>query len=325
MHRSIALLAVVVFAVACGAVRDTPEPGPRLVVFQDGSLPDAREVVSPGVLGIRAALEGGELKIAVADTGGDPSLAIDLARETAADDGVVAAAVAPFTSLPPEAYSALLAADLAVLSLSQYDPRPAPQVPWRAFVGSTEAQATAAAAWLLDRGARPCLPRDDPPWSQVLPGIGDDGCDATVWTGPATEVPSVPPDTVLFLGDRARTQAFLQAWWPDRPRTVAVCGCADLTTSAEPRAQRFAHIYQATTGLDPGPYAAEGYDLGRFLAAQPPSRASIAAAVEGLEAYRGAAGHYAWGRGGVLKEPSVRIYLATALRWREVHGTARKG
>jgi hypothetical protein len=143
------------------------------------------------------------------------------------------------------------------------------------------------------------------------------GCAGIVFGGSASAAATLRGETMapLVLTDQARTQGYLGAASPDG-RTFGVCGCLDLTTSAAPTIQAFVHDYQEATGLDPGPYAAEGFDTGALLlGAIGATRQDAAAAIEALSEYDGVAGTYRWDASGALTEPFVRRYVAERVRW----------
>ncbi len=359
------VLLVAVVATAC-----RPEAAPeatvaRVVVFQDGSSPDARAIVSPGVLGLQAGL-GGILGMEVLEVGGSAPAAITAeATASASDPSVVAAVIAPFTAMPDEAVDALRSGGVSVLSLSSFTPVPRGRgAPWRSFVASipTDAGALAARADALRRpGTALCVggtddgawsaslaaalarrtPRLPPPGptpravvlrgspSEVAAAIGRAReCGVLVWVGTADgavalrrALDTASHGPILFLADRARTPGFLQAAGPIAAgaRLVGACACADVSTAGDPAADRFLHDYQAATGLDPGPFAAEGWDIGRFVARivgiRGPSRAEVAAAVEASSRAPGVGGAYTWNRSGALTDPRVRSYRSVGWRW----------
>ena len=360
MRRSILALAFVVVTASCGggAAQDEPgAPGPRVAVFQDGTFPDARSLVSPAVLGVQLALGQADLaqgvSIMVVETGPDGERATAAAGMVAADPTVVGAVVAPFTRMPADATAALLAAGLPVLSLSELAEAPAHDAgaPWRRLVPPLAIQAGALAdvADSLRHNGPACLAGEGTGWSEGLraevarriPGppsilVGGpadragavaaaSGCRVAVWTGSAQGASAFRAgigrtDGVrLVLADSARTAGFLEAGGPRLAGIDGACSCVDLSTSAEQDAQRFLHDYQAATGLDAGPFAAEGFDAGSLLAsalrrAGGPG-AGVGAAIASLAGAEGLGGPYRWDPQGDLAPPSVRIYRATGYRW----------
>jgi hypothetical protein len=308
--------------------------GDTVVAIQDGSVLDARSIVSPAVIALGLALEGSDLSMSVQDTNGDDARALAIAGAVAADEQVVAAVVAPFTRLPADARDELLRSGVPVLSLSQLvGPPDGGGAPFRSLVGSVRREAIALVG--LSGRHRVCLATDDTDASAVLAGavrraaaqrlrrvsLGQtDGCASLIWTGSelavGAVVGSVGP-TTLVLGDAARTDAVVRRPGGVHGRILAACPCADLSTSAGPAAQLFVHDYQEATGLDVGPYAVEGFDAGRILRSrleQKPGRESAAAAVQGLAAFHGVAADYRWVDGS-LELPEVRSYRAVGVRW----------
>jgi hypothetical protein len=106
--------------------------------------------------------------------------------------------------------------------------------------------------------------------------------------------------------------------------TVAVSGCADVSTAADVETLRFVHDVQAATGLDPGSCAAEGYDAGALLVRLASAQATGVAtgAITDLLRYEGLTSRYAWTPAGHLVTPQVRMYEATGVRWIEIAGAA---
>jgi hypothetical protein len=101
--------------------------------------------------------------------------------------------------------------------------------------------------------------------------------------------------------------------------TIVTCPCADVTTSADPGAQRFVHDYQAATGLEPGPYAAEGWDAAGILLGLieggARTRGTVGAALARVHGAPGVAGGYRFGSDGSVDGGRVPTYRARGLRW----------
>jgi ABC-type branched-subunit amino acid transport system substrate-binding protein len=354
------VLCAAVVATACQPRGAAEGPVPRIVVFQDGSLPDARDVVSPGVLGLQAGL-GGVLSLEIVEAGGPASAVTAGAEAAAADPSVVAAVVAPFTAVPEAAVAALRRAGVPVLSLSSSQPVPRRAgPPWRSLVAtiSQDAAALARAADAPGAGGDLCVAgAEEGAWSASLAAVvvrrstrhgGDSSrtatlpgspaevaaaavrraCGVLVWTGDAGGAATVwralaaaPDPPTLLVADRARTMGLLDALGPvaASAHLSGVCACADLATARAPEAQRFLHDVQAATGLDPGPFAAEGWDAGRALSAivreGSSSRAGVAAALATRSTMQGVAGPYSWTRSGALATPAPRAYRAVGWRW----------
>jgi hypothetical protein len=306
MRLRIILTAALVAPLLTGCT-PTSERGPRVLVFQNGSEPDSRAVITPAVLGLSLALEGSGTAVRLVGAG----------YEHLADDpGVVAAVVAPLTQLTPQAEDALARANLPVYSLSWLDDGGfAPS--WLRLVDPLGAQVEHLAGVARRAGDRACATGDEAPGSQELlaaltqvmalqPGVATD-CDVVVWTGTATGAAALRgrmgAAIQLVLADRARTDGYLEAVWPHGAGTWAVCSCVDLSTSSDPQAQSFIHDYQEFTGLDAGPWAAEGFDVGHM--------------VLGNGTAETLGGPYDWDARGVPQTPLVRIYRATGARWLE--------
>ena len=304
-----------------------------MVAIQDGSVPDARSIVSPAVLALALALEGTGLSMVVDDTQGDGARAVAIAEAVAADQRVVAVVVAPFTRLPTEARDGLLRSGVPILSLSELvGPPDRRGAPFLTFVGSVRREAEALVG--LAGAHRVCLAGDGSPPSAVLAAavrraapraprrVSLDaiaGCASLIWTGSEPAVDALIGAirrTALVLGDAGRTDAAIRRTGGVDDPIVAACPCADVSTSARPAAQRFVHDYQAATGLDAGPYAVEGFDAGRILRSRlgGADRAVAASVIGGLAAFRGLAADYRW-VGGSLQHPAVRSYRAVGVRW----------
>jgi hypothetical protein len=312
-----------------------PAPAvPEVVAIQDGSVPDARSIVSPAVLALGLALEGAGLSMVALDTEGDDARAVAIAEAVASDRRVVAVVVAPFTRLPEEGRDGLLRSGVPVLSLSELVGPPNRRgLPFLTLVGSVRREGEALVG--LAGGRRVCLAGDGsrpstvlaaavrraatrPPRRVSLDSVA--GCGSLIWTGSEPAVDAFVDTigrTALVLGDAGRTDAVVRRAGGVHHRIVAACPCADVSTSARPAAQRFVHDYQAATGLDAGPYAVEGFDAGRILRSRlgaAAGRAVAASRLGGLSAFHGLAADYRW-VGGSLQQPGVRSYRAVGVRW----------
>jgi hypothetical protein len=313
-----------------------------VLVVQDGSVPDAREVVSPAVLAAEMALEERGLRAVIADTGGREDEAVRIARESVADPSVVGVIVAPFTRLPAEARDALTAAGLGIASLSSIDAAPEGGAAWRRLVPSVEAEALALLRTVP--GDTPCVASEPTAASRALADAvraqgGDDvrllagppavaasgvvsaSCSGVMWTGSATGAvalrDALAAPVLITLGAAARTTAYLETGWPAGEGTIGVCGCADLATSADPAAQSFVHAYQSATGLDPGPYAVEGADAVALLVGTGAdlTRHAVAERLATTRRWDGQVARYDWDATGEPDPPELRIYEARGVRW----------
>jgi ABC-type branched-subunit amino acid transport system substrate-binding protein len=306
--------AFALLASGCGSEPAAPT-GPRVAIVHDAAFPDGRSLVTPAVLAAELGLRQGGIEPIVVDAGVSPA-------SVATDDRIVAAIVAPFTS--PEVLADLVATGIPVVSLSQADP-PAGEPVLR--MGPSAGEVGAAVAALAGDDA--CLVAGHDPWAareaDSLASIGalsetdePGGCGTIVLSASATEATAVRKGSTarLVLTDQARTMGFLGAVGPGAGPTWGVCGCVDTGSSADPALQGFVHAYQEETGLDPGPYAAEGFDAALVLqGSATQGRAAVAAALRALRTYDGVAGLYRWGEDGVLIEPRIRTYQAEGVRW----------
>ncbi len=342
--RTAAVLAVsIVVALACGGGEGSETSSPRIAVIQDGSFPDARSVVSPAVLGLEIALED-VADVLVLDTNGTEGE--EAAIAVVADPAVVGAVIAPFTAMSQTAIDTLAGGGVPFVSLSSSAAMPPAGTPWRAVTPPApeeanalgESAAAVASAWPI------CLAGEGSTWSEDLRSLiarsvpsaillggspsrvgaaaEQRGCGAIVWTGAAPGGAALraamAPGVPLLVASSARTDGYLEALGPLEDLQLGSCPCADLTTASTSAAQGFLHDYQSATGLDPGPFAAEAYDVGSLLAGLLPAageRARLAAGLDATLSFEGVAGSYRWDQRGDLLSPSVRMYRATGVRW----------
>jgi hypothetical protein len=348
-----AVLAVSVLAGCGGGGAAATAPAPFVIVLQDPTVPGAREVVSPAILALEQSLAPRGIEIRLLDA----SRTADV-RAAAAEPSAWAAFEAPYT-LAPDAVRSVTDAGLPVIVLSGDEPRPTGGV-WRRFVQGRPAEARALSG-MADEVAedRPvcvageassassdlqaALTRvDAAAGDTVVTGGGpetaaaataDAGCAAAIWTGGAAggadfreALATAAPEVRLLLGSQARTASFLDGPAPTSDGVRAVCACVDLSTTADPTAQAFVHGFQAATGLDPGPFAAEGADAGDLLVSLwdrgVRTPADLASRLRDVSSFRGLGGRYRWNVRGDLIEPSVRIYKAEGFRWLRTHPAA---
>lgn len=156
------------------------------------------------------------------------------------------------------------------------------------------------------------------------------GCSALGWTGfspgaAALRLATAGDSSIPLVGwDGIKTSPMLadNLKLPGRGRrnaVLAVCGCADVTLSVRFRDQRFIHDYQSWTGLEPGIYAAEAWDVGRIItvaiASGDDPAAAVRDAVQSLRnsGYQGVARSYVWSDG--VPNVAGLIFKAQGLRW----------
>jgi len=117
--------------------------------------------------------------------------------------------------------------------------------------------------------------------------------------------------------DSMKTISYIQV--PGRDGTYVTCPCADLTTSSQLPAQQLVHDYQASTGLEPGIYAAEAWDAaGILLQVLHPgiSRADALAGIGAISAYAGVARDYSFTPDGTLAgDPAAWLFVSAGVRW----------
>lgn len=157
-----------------------------------------------------------------------------------------------------------------------------------------------------------------------------DGCSLEVWTGfPETAVTlAAALEDAGLGGGRAfdfAADAMKTVVPPTSPRGDGVvvgsltCPCADVTLDRSLAARRFVNLYQADTGLAPGIYAAEGWDVGQILASAlrggVGDRAGMRSFVADLRAHDGVAGSFEFDAVGELLNPRVGAFVAEGTRW----------
>lgn len=162
-------VAVAVTALAaCSPTGAGEEPVVRIAFFQDLSVPEHVDLVSPSFLAFdlvvqrRVSRSGIEVEVVQLDTGGDPATAIEMAREVAADDRYTLAVAAPFWEEPAEVARILAEAGIPTMSLSQVSSSPwlgsrrpdgDPAELWRRFVPDRATQASLIADVAVGRAS----------------------------------------------------------------------------------------------------------------------------------------------------------------------------
>jgi len=219
--------------VAAGCTGDASSPeasGPTIAYLFDGSPPDAELVTSPALAGLElAAREAGDVEIEPLNIGLRRDEVMASLRTLAADRGVVAAVVGPWTAPPEGAIELLAAGGVPVVTFSwAWGPAPTGEGVWVSFAADRAREAVmllSVAAGLASEGATLCLAADDQVTSRALlattGGLGeaagepeleftgvaeteraatpeavaarvrDSGCPLVVWIGGATGAASV--------------------------------------------------------------------------------------------------------------------------------------
>lgn len=286
------VIALAIVTPACSRSGLPDATVPVIAFFQDLSVEDSLDLVSPSFLALEAGLEqtvergvDGVPSLEQFDTGGDQGTALEMARDVAADDRYVAVVAAPFWTMPDDVAAVFADAGLPVLSLSDERRPTASGLVWRRFVAPAPALADELAARAeTSTDGSICLVSDDTARSEALAkavgdrigdrassraGDGVDGCGSLVWTGGTSGAVALrsdtPPGTPFIVGDAAKTALYLGEALPVSDGTMAVCPCVEATTAIDLRARRFVNGYQAATGLPPGVFAAEGWDIAYLL------------------------------------------------------------
>ena len=181
----------------------------RIAFFQDLSVPDHVDLVSPSFLAFDLALQrrlaglGVDAEVVQLDTAGDAAVALDMAREVASDPSYALAVVAPFWHEPGDVARVLADAGVPTISLSPVSaspwraPAPPPGEPlelWRRFVPDRAAEASLLADIAARRSAEGvaqpvCLVRDGSPYGRGL--IEQVAADLGDW--PATSIDAADP------------------------------------------------------------------------------------------------------------------------------------
>jgi branched-chain amino acid transport system substrate-binding protein len=152
-------------------------PVVKIAFFEDLSVDDSLELVSPSFLAMQAAVADHQVGLASTiridqfDTRGDAARALTFADKVAADPGYVAVVVAPFWAEPPAAAAAFDEAGLPVISLSPSDIGSGAAATRRRFVPDQASQVrafVAAVRSLGGVGGPYCLGGDGSPYSQTL-------------------------------------------------------------------------------------------------------------------------------------------------------------
>jgi hypothetical protein len=343
-----------VLTASCSAAEGTPAPVPyKVAFFEDLSVPDSLDVVLPAWLSTqafaRAKRDAGlpaPLFIESFDTRGDPAAALEEARTVAADPTFVAVIVAPFWVEPSSVADVWARAGIPVLDLSTVGvpSRASPSAVWLSFVAdlARQSQAAGALATAQARSGPLCQGGDGTPWSSLVehdvdpdlvtppvmlpedPAAAADaahraGCPAVLWTGfgpGAQDLRSALHGAITVVGtDAMKTWPYLVGA-SAATSTLVTCSCEDVNTSTGTARETFINRYQVATGLTPGVYAAEAWDVAALLARAardaPGGREALAAWLGALHRYRGVAGVYRFG----LDPPApVNAFHAVGSRW----------
>lgn len=338
----------------------TPPPPLAVAFVQDLSPEGSADRLLPVARAVElafaaAALDPDEplaVEVVPLDTQGDPDVAAAIAAEIAGDASYVAAIAAP--DLPGQAglVAELAEAGVPLLSLSGRGAvADAPPGAWLRLVAPVRTQATVLADTVagLRRAQEGVCVMDAPSDGTVLAraalrsltgavrmveadGVQDvmeAGCGVVLWPGDllggaelGTALAAIEPHPPVLAGG----PALRDPRFPDLAegtRSVAVCSCADRSTSLDLAAQRFIQDYQTEYGRPPGPYGVEAWDAARLLVAAVRDGDSDRAAVWDRLALtselEGLGGPYVFERGELVDPASsVRVYRVRGGRWLEV-------
>jgi Periplasmic binding protein len=340
-------IAVATLLGACETAAPASPEGPgsptsvvKVAFVRDLSMPDADEHALPASQAIRLAFETATLQ--------DPSSVpveleeFDLAQDAAdldsidADPSYVGVIVAPGVN----GDDAELDPDLPVLSLSGLgagDGRRA----WIRMVAPLATTADTLAGRL--RRSSACVLAEDPPpdplyglLSRALPGAtartvdpsaaaavaGQVGCDVVIWAGGpnagAEAIRGLQRLDVAFIGgDRLLDPDFLSTAGSAAEGAVALCACANVSTSTELAARRFIQDYQSEHGA----FAVEGWDAAHLILRAAGdrgiTRALVARSLGALATFDGLEGIRRFRADGEPLEPRalLRLYRVEGGRW----------
>lgn len=286
------------------------------------------------------------------DTQGDPELADAIAAEIAGDPAYVAAVAAPDLPGQAELVAELALAGVPLLSLSGRgivaEP---PDGGWLRLVAPVRTQAAVLAdtvaglrraregvcvveapadGTVLARAVVRSLARDFAvAEAEGAAEVGEAGCEVVLWAGDliggaelAASLAAIEPHPPVLVGGPAvRDPRF--PGLAEGAEAIAVCSCADLSTSLDLSAQRFIQDFQTEYGRPPGPYAVEAWDTAQLvlaaLAEGEPSRASVWARIAVTRELPGLGGPYTFDHGELADPASfVRVYRVRGGRWLEV-------
>jgi branched-chain amino acid transport system substrate-binding protein len=174
------------------------------------------------------------------------------------------------------------------------------------------------------------LEETDPDDPEVIAAILGARCRSVVWGGTPTGgallrlalVAAGLRSVRLFGGESLKDASFIATAGPRGRGTVAVCPCADLSTSTDLRDQRFIQDYQSSFGVSPGAFAAEAWDVARMLidvlrSAPTDDRTGVALALSRTSTFEGLARRYEFARNGGLRgqRSAVIVYRDVGVRW----------
>jgi ABC-type branched-subunit amino acid transport system substrate-binding protein len=177
----------------------------------------------------------------------------------------------------------------------------------------------------LRQGLAETVP-DDP---SVVAAVEGAACRSIVWGGTPTGAALLRVALVenglrevrIFGGESLKDASYITTAGPRGRGTIAVCPCADLSTSTDLRAQRFIQDYQSAFGVPPGPFAAEAWDVARMvldtISAGATTPGEVAAELGRTRTFAGLARDYAFARNGALEDQAsgVRVYRDEGVRW----------
>jgi branched-chain amino acid transport system substrate-binding protein len=325
----------------------------------DTTLPPLQAIELAFATAASSGLTTSPVEVVAFDTQGDPTATGEVASEVASDPSFIAAFAAPNLRGLGGLVDILGPAGVPLLSLSSSDQiRGAAPGTFFRFVAplSVQAASLANAVDALGRAqVDACLvvPPDEgtrfskavrhalSPGPRVIEQEGETagvpltGCGIVVWPGDGAGGAALassledapPPSPILIGGPGLREPDFLGEAGTAAEAAVALCSCADVSTSLGLGARRFIQDYQSEFGSPPGPYAVEAWDAARMLIealeGAGPSRESVLARFASISRFEGLGSAYAFA-GGELAHPAhaVLVFRVEGGRWTVVEGIA---
>ena len=165
--------------------------------------------------------------------------------------------------------------------------------------------------------------------SELAADVQKAGCRTVAWTGFDLDAAALRlgldaaglSAVRLVGGQGMKGDLYLTETGLSGSGTVVSCPCVDVATSTELAARTFIHDYQFEFGSVPGPYAVEGWDIGRMLVEVlrngATTREDVAAGLADLGTFQGLAGAYGFASDGELTPipGAIHLYRDVAGRW----------
>jgi branched-chain amino acid transport system substrate-binding protein len=284
------------------------------------------------------------VEVVTFDVEGNLDTARDIAAEITEDPSYVAAIAAP--DLTGQQEIADLLAGVPILSLSSRGSVHRKSGAWLRFVAPLRDQAVELARLAKSlRASRRgvCLAPAQTPADRVAryarralgreiridsvsstAQIASAGCGTVVWTGSGVDAAAVAfdldRDVRLIGASGLRDPDFLEEAGRAAEGAMAICSCADVSTSLDLEARRFIQTYQAEFGTAPGAFALEGWDAARLILAGldtvGPTRERLGSWIADVTRFEGLDSTYRWAAGELIEPRAfTRTYRIVGGRW----------